>query len=92
MTTELRLPDLVCGVSKKQALEILQISRPTLIDYQFCCNIERPKGWDYQPKDRGFTLSSLRVLMELRKLVRELGRPQAQKQITKRMNEVFQDG
>jgi hypothetical protein len=92
MTTELNLPDSVCGVTKKQALEILQISRPTLIDFQYCCNIERPKGWDYNPNDRGFTVNSLMVLWELRKLVKTLGRPQAQKQIKQHMQEIFNHG
>jgi hypothetical protein len=51
----------------------LGVSDATLRNYQKLLSKLAPFGWDYRPKDRGFTVSSVEVLWSFWKMVRDGG-------------------
>jgi len=83
------LPESLWAVTTNQALDFLGISRSTLDDYKVCLSIEKPIGWDYSPHQRGLTAPQIEVLAILNYLVKRVGRPQAQRLISKAAQDYF---
>jgi len=71
----------IVGVSRKEALEQLGISEPTLRDYQNALDYASPKGWEYIKHSKGFTIKELNLLLMFREIVKKRGRPAAIKAI-----------
>jgi hypothetical protein len=57
-------------IPRKEVLKKLNIGYSTLIEYLYFLNIKKPKGWDYQPYDKAFSLASLRVLEVFKTLIK----------------------
>lgn len=60
-------------VSRAKVREALGVSDATLRIYQRLLSELSPNGWDYHPKDRGFTASSVEVLWSFWTMVRDGG-------------------
>ena len=58
------------GIPRKKVLETLNIGYSTLTEYLYFLNTKQPKGWDYVPFDKEFSLASLRVLQVFKRLVK----------------------
>ena len=77
MKNRLKVDDCLSFIPRRIAENALDISSPTLREYQGYLNQLSPKGWDYQSGDRGFSRNSLEVLMSFRVMVQDLGKRQA---------------
>jgi hypothetical protein len=87
MSNNLIFPENLSHVSRREALDTLEVKSSTLGLYQRILNEMRDKNqisseyWDYAPEDRGFSTNSLMVLLIFRSLIKKSSIKSAIKQI-----------
>lgn len=77
----LPLPEDISYISRKEALELLYISKSQLKRDVAVLQRLEPMGWYYQANSRRFRREAIEILWEFRQLVQAMGRKEAIAQI-----------